>query len=178
MGSDLKSHDQLLCWNCKAPKETAMEEVIWFEKEPHELNQEEIYSKKIADCYNSWGTQEFTVRNILKEYFDKKLEELLNADLMLKIAKYCHENSENCRHDIGIQVAQIIKGLEHIVLRRNRFKHLDEYPKINVFVERDYTTNDTDTIAEFTEMLGDDFVAELVADRSFLKKEDDVNLGK
>lgn len=37
----------------------------------------------------------------------------------------------------------------------------------------DYNTNDSDIISEFTKELGDEFVAELVADRSFLDKRED-----
>jgi len=54
------------------------------------------------------------------------------------------------------------------MLRKSRFDHLNNYPKDNSFEDYNYQTNDTDTIAEYTKMLGDDFVAELVADRSFV----------
>lgn len=37
-------------------------------------------------------------------------------------------------------------------------------------MEYDYQSNDTYIITNFTEKLGDDFVAEFVADRSFLSK--------
>ena len=43
--------------------------------------------------------------------------------------------------------------------------------KNNSFMEYNYHTNEIDIIGQFTEESGDDFVDELVADRSFLSSD-------
>lgn len=62
------------------------------------------------------------------------------------------------------------------MLRKNRFDHLDLYPKNNSFMEYNYQTNDTDIIGKLTKELGEDFVAELVSDRSFLSQKNECRI--
>jgi len=49
-------------------------------------------------------------KNIIELCKKYSLSLIEDVDLWLEISKYCHNNTENCPHDIGIKIAEIIKS--------------------------------------------------------------------
>lgn len=67
----------------------------------------EMESLKVCEDIDIAFMHRHKIQNLCKQYALSLIEDV---DLWLEISKYCHNNTENCPHDIGIKIAEIIKS--------------------------------------------------------------------